>query len=864
MNVTTDRPEGVEDVWVTVQCRMLPSVIVGCLYRHPKALAQSFDYISNVLQCISLRDKPFYVLGDFNDNFMHANSKVKQIVLNAQLTQLINKPTRITPTSATLLDIAATNKPESALVADSIPCHVGDHELITVTVDLKKPKPQPSIKTFRQLKNYSPEKFRCLLNDEIHNLNIIFTTDNVDTQVHIFNEIFTKCLDSCAPIVTKELTRPFAPWITDDLKALMQERNNVQQNLKRDRNNLSLQDRYKTLKKQVRKILRQTKSEYYNNKLEENRGDSATTWSILRELVPNNKNKSNPISTKDESEILRKVEEYNTFFANVGKSTFEKSQQNVRSSETTPLRDNNHRCCPNASTKFRPQPVDNDTIILAIKHMKNTHSFGSDKIPLRFIRDALPIIITYLTCIFNTSVVTGVMPTAWKHSIIVPIFKSGDADVPSNYRPISLLPILSKILEKIITSQLTQYLESQQLLSNTQHGFRRSLSTETALQTLTNKLFDNIDKHKISLITLCDLSKAFDSVSHDILIKKFSNLNIDSYWFHSYLGGRTQSVRLGNYMSEKCNIAYGVPQGSVLGPILFLIYVNDLSLTTTDCLVIQYADDTQFIHTGTIENIQDLIKKSETTLSKIKEYFHLNGLMLNTSKTQCMFVGSRFHIAQIPRDTCIQVDNTSIVPSTSIKNLGVYFDSYMQFDTHITHICKKSVGNIMFINRIKDNFSKGARIIVIQSLVLSIMNYCIKIWGSTCLTQLQRVQKVQNFAAKVALGGAKYDHVTPFLRELKWLRVKDKYTYELGLSVYNIINKNVPSWLSSLPTRGETRSRNTRQEHQLHVPSTRTHMAARSLLVSGPVLWNSLPDSIRNSKSLPTFKKELKNYLLSI
>ncbi len=170
----------------------------------------------------------------------------------------------------------------------------------------------------------------------------------------------------------------------------------------------------------------------------------------------------------------------------------------------------------------------------------------------------------------------------------------------------------------------------------------------------------------------------------------------------------------------------------------------------------------------------------------------------------------------------------------------------------------------MFINRMKENFSKHIRIVVLQTLVLSIINYGIKIWGSTGVTQLHRVQKEQNFAAKVALGSAKFDHATPYLKELKWLKVKEKYKYELALSMFNFINKNVPSWLFSLPLIRETHSVNTRQQHQLHVPKTNNFTAERSILVAAPKLWNSLPLNIKSLSSLPAFKKGLKNYLLSL
>ena len=240
--------------------------------------------------------------------------------------------------------------------------------------------------------------------------------------------------------MTKEVKRPFAPWITDNLRALMQERNNVQQDLKYDRNNLFLREKYKALKKQVKKLLHESKSQYYNKALEENRGNTAATWRILKELLPESKNTSSIAQSFDVDMKSQKAEEYNKFFASVGENTFKKSQEHVTNINETP-----HSVDPNilnSNFTFRPTPVDSETIILTIKHVQNTHSYGSDGISLRFIRDALPVIITYIKCIFNTSIVTGVIPAVWKHAIVVPIFKSGDADLPNNYRPISLLPIL--------------------------------------------------------------------------------------------------------------------------------------------------------------------------------------------------------------------------------------------------------------------------------------------------------------------------------------------------------------------------------------------------------------------------------------
>ena len=369
-----------------------------------------------------------------------------------------------------------------------------------------------------------------------------------------------------------------------------------------------------------------------------------------------------------------------------------------------------------------------------------------------------------------------------------------------------------------------------------------------------------MENKKISLLLLLDLSKAFDSVNHEILLRKCEMLNIDTAWFQNYLSNRHQIVKIKNTTSSSRAVSFGVPQGSILGPILFIIFVNDLVKYLPQCYIVQYADDTQILLEGDISDLNGLIERANNILTLAKVYFQINGLLLNTDKTQCIFIGSRQYINRIDPNVTINFNGNQIKPLSSVKNLGVVFDKYMTFETHIDMIHRKVMGTLIYLNRVKNCFLPQTRLTVIQSLALSIINYCFTVWGSASAMHLNKAQKLQNFAARVALGTvSKYEHITPFLIQLGWLKLKEKYKYDICILVFKIIRGLIPDWLYNL----ETVNSITRQAENLSERRVRTEMGSREVSVRGPHLWNSLPVSLRETPTLPPFKTKLKKHLLS-
>ena len=297
---------------------------------------------------------------------------------------------------------------------------------------------------------------------------------------------------------------------------------------------------------------------------------------------------------------------------------------------------------------------------------------------------------------------------------------------------------------------------------------------------------------------------------------------------------------------------------------MFIIYVNDLSLHLTNCFIVQYADDTQILIEGSINDLENLIERAEDILMRAKIYFQKNGLLLNESKTQCIFIGSRQFISQIGDEVSINFNGNILKPSKEVKNLGVYFDRYMTFESHIDRIYKKVMGTLIYLNRVKDFFEPATRVIVVQSLALSLINYCLKVWGSTQAVHLNKAQKVQNFAVRVAIGNVrKYDHVSPFYKDLEWLRVKDKYFYDVCILTFKILRNFLPDWLYTFETVHSVSNISTRQRDNLIVRRTYTNIGARDFNIRGAIFWNTLPQEVREINSLSNFKAKLRNYLLN-
>ena len=445
---------------------------------------------------------------------------------------------------------------------------------------------------------------------------------------------------------------------------------------------------------------------------------------------------------------------------------------------------------------------------------------------------------------------------------IVPIPKQGDPELCTNYRPISLLTGFSKILEKLVHARTVSFLRDNEILNNSQFGFRENCNTTHAILSLINQVNLSIDKKLHTIGIFLDFSKAFDTVNHDILLHKLSHYGIRGKaleWFESYLSNRTQYVCLNNIKSQSRKVECGVPQGSVLGPLLFVIYVNDFYKSSSKLSFILYADDSNLF--ASHKDPQTLLNTVNTELKSVYNWIKANKLSLNLSKTNYMLFSNTINNLPGP----ITINNTDINKVQSMKFLGVHIDCKLSWKNHINQMCKVISRNIGVINRLKWTLPPKILLSLYSTLVLPHLTYGILAWGNSPQYLMDRVLLLQKKAMRV-INHSSYNSSTDSLFKVNHvLKVQDIYRLSLATFMFQYHNNSLPhAFHGMFKTNNEMHKYPTRSSTSFHLPLTRTLLVKDSFLFSGPKLWNSLPKELTSVATIYTFKRKLKTSLISL
>uniref|UniRef100_A0A3B3B5V6 Reverse transcriptase domain-containing protein n=1 Tax=Oryzias melastigma TaxID=30732 RepID=A0A3B3B5V6_ORYME len=497
----------------------------------------------------------------------------------------------------------------------------------------------------------------------------------------------------------------------------------------------------------------------------------------------------------------------------------------------------------------------------------NSSSCCLDILPTSFFKKVSKILEPALLQIVNLSLTSGVFPEPLKTAVIKPLLKKDSLDKTqmNNYRPISNLPFLSKIIEKAVFHQLNEFLINNNCYDVFQSGFRQNHSTETALTKVTNDIRLNTDSGNMSVLVLLDLSAAFDTVDHAILLRRLENwvgltgpvLN----WFKTYLENRKYFVSIGNFTSEPIEITCGVPQGSILGPLLFNIYMLPLAqvIKNNNISYHSYADDTQ-IYIRLTPGDRGPVQALGKCIEDINDWMCHNLLQLNKNKTEVIVFGAK----EKRLDVTTELQSIQLKTTNQARNLGVVIDTDLHFDKHIKAVTKSAYYHLKNISRIKDLMSKQDLEKLVHAFIFSRLDYCNSVFTGLPKKSIRKLQLIQNSAARVLTRTKKVDHISPVLRSLHWLPVCQRIDFKVLLLVYKALNGLAPKYMTDLLTQYvPARPLRSSGSGLLSVPRVRTKHGEAAFSFYAPQIWNRLPENLRSAETLSVFKSRLKTHLFS-
>jgi len=573
---------------------------------------------------------------------------------------------------------------------------------------------------------------------------------------------------------------------------------------------------------------------------------------VINKNVPFTENETFQINDEPSRNPNQIAEAFNSYFVNIGPKLAE--------SVSPSLVDPTSKISRNQNSIFM-EPTDELEVTALVKLLKDG-SAGCDDIAPKVIRSSIHAFSKPLTHILNLSISTGVVPKEMKTARVTPIFKSGDKELLSNYRPVSVLPCFSKILEKIVKKRLTAFIDNHQMLHPHQFGFRAGHSTSHALITLVNELTSALDKGNSCLGVFLDLSKAFDTVDHDILLQKLEKYGIRGIplqWMRSYLNERSQCVKVLNVQSSFQQIVCGVPQGSVLGPLLFLLYVNDISDVCKDLCYVLFADDTNLFMSG--KNLDVLYRSMNLSLDKVVLWLNSNKLSLNVKKTHYVLFTTKKR-KDIPVNS-LKLNGVEIERVEKTKFLGVVIDERLNWSFHINYIKKKISKNIGIIYKARNYFNDSTLLTLYYTFIFPYLCYCIEVWGSASIVQINSLLKLQKRVCRLMTHSNPREHALPLFKNLSILTVQDIHSFSIAVFVFKFCHDLLPSVFTNLfSTNSEFNSFITRYCDDFSVPLCHTAIAQKAMKFKGVISWNNLPYSIKCQQSFHSFKKKLKSHLL--
>ncbi len=853
------KSKNLESVFIEIEITGKKNQIFGCIYRHPCMEIEPFnELLDKLLKKLDSEKKISYLMGDFNLDLLNTESDEKisnyyDILTSHLFVPHITLPTRITSTSKTLIDNIFSNDPDFANgVSGNFTFSISDHlpQFLLMPDELKGPPKKHNI--YRRKKDYNKEE---LVAESVNIVwNEVISPSKMDSNYSFdrFYEKIISVVDKHAPlkkVSKKELKLESKPWITPGILASIKRRDLL---LRKYIGTLpgnhkdELHTQYKVLRNRIVALIRLSKNNHFRKYFTNNAEDIKKTWNGIKSII-NLKAASSTLPTsmsinnESESDPTKIAEGFNSYFSSIA----EKLQNNIYSVNTNFRKYLSDRVDAN----FLMRSADTEEILRIIASLVNSKGTGPYSIPTDILKLLGPILCYPLKEIINISFATGIYPDKLKLAEIIAIFKKGDPRLLPNYRPISLLSIFNKIFEKLVHARLYSFLQLHECIYDLQFGFRTKHSTNHALLSLTETIRNALDNSSFACGIFVDFQKAFDTVDHEILLQKLEHYGVrglSNNWFRSYLSNRQQYVSVNGFHSNIHIIKYGVPQGSVLGPLLFLIYINDLRNAIYHSIVHHFADDTNLLYVN--KNLRTIQNKINKDLKSLCTWLRANKISLNASKTELIIF--RDPRKKMTTDLRIKIDGKRLIPCRSVKYLGIYIDCHLNWHIHINELSTKLSRAVGMLSKIRYYVSKETLHMVYYGIFSSLLTYGSQIWGQHN-NIIKRLQVLQNKALRIMYFQPPRTSATPLLKESTILKVSDLINLQNFLLARDCLKGDLPTSLKGkMEFLEHIHATRTLGCLQLFRPRTKTiTYGSKSINARSIDIWNSI-NKIHHSENL--------------
>jgi len=822
------------------------------------------NFLESVCNICFAESKTVYIIGDLNVNMLNSSHALIDTFNILNLKNVIKKPTCFKNIeSPTLLDVIITNTPKRLASTVNVDLGISDfHNFVGAATKLGLPPNGPKVITYRSMKHFKEHDFMISVKDAPFHVGEIF--DDVNDQMWYFQKVFESVVEQHAPTKVKKIKAQQVPFMNSELRKAI----NRKAALRKKYYTYKTQNSWESYKKQrnlVNKLKRKAKQEYFNKQCNNNLINNQSFWKTVKPFFSNTLQHGSAISLEDQGQLVTDPSVvcgvFNDHFVNIAESLAEpRGLDDCGVSQLCDFYRNQISVSfirsrfGQISESFSFKTVEPDEVFQKCMSLKSNKAPGHDRISAKFIKLAGKEICHSLTKVINCSFESSTFPDTLKHALVTPVYKKGDNLSKNNYRPVSVLTSISKVFESIICDQINAFIEP--LMSHKLSAYRKSYSCEDVLLRCIEDWKHAVDMNYIVGCVSMDLSKAFDSLPHNLLLAKLSayGMSVSSVcMIRSYLSDRFQRVKICNNLSDWRQVKRGVPQGSLTGPLLFNVFINDFILQMEDfCDVYNYADDNSLSVKHRDVNVM-INTLSDCSINAVS-WFTENNMQANPEKFQVII----FHRERSNKIISLNVGSTEITSTTTIKLLGVIIDSDFSFDSHVSHLCKKAAKQVNALGRISSYLSTNCKMKILQAFIISNFTYCSLVYHLCGARNERKLEKLQERALRAVFGDylSSYDSL---LERAEFCLLHTARCRRVVEHVFRALHSLSPLFPNNYYAIKETKY-NFRKKFIIMLPEFNTMRFGRnSIRYQAGKLWNALPSNVTLETELVRFKNAVMN-----